>query len=372
MHNNAIFSFSYENLNEHLRNTTQGDYLFRYLKNLNAKTCILEKEYIDKDYLIDYQKFYCRSFEKHERFTKRIHFFNKEISVGEFQELLNGDYEYLNDLYLGFVVIKLIKDREGLIGRTLLKTYPYEEGVKTRFFVRKNYSASLFGIPLDVKSLPFQVQDQGVSACATIALWSAIQPLIDRFGIQRHSPAEITEIATLLPSPFRRFPSENGLNMFQMIKYVQSTGLDLEVIVATAETIPIAVKAYINANLPLIAVLELKKNDAEPIGHAAVISGYQINEKKNLRELYVHDDQIGPYNRVKPVNGTFEFWDNEWISEYGYATVRLSYLFVPVYTKIRLTFSRIYRYLEKRKEEIYQYLDKKQESNRRTLNWNYI
>jgi hypothetical protein len=356
-----IFSFSYDNLTKCFKSNSQANYLFYYLKNLNAKTCILEKEYIDKDYLIDYQKCYCRSFEKHERFTKRIHFFNENISEASFQKSLEGDYEHLKESYLGFVVVKPIKDMDGkpLIGRTLLKTYPDEEGVKKRFFVKEDFSASLFGIPLNIKSLPFQVQDQGVSACATIALWSALQSLVYRYGIPRHSPAEITEIATLRPSPSRRFPSE-GLNVYPIRKYIQSTGSDVEVIRATTEAIPVAVKAYINANLSPIALLELKRKAKEPEWHAAVISGYQCDEKRNLKELYVHDDQIGPYNRVKPVNGNFEFWDNEWIREYGYDTVKLDTLFVPVYTKIRLTFSRIYRYLEKWKEEI-RYIEKQKE-----------
>ena len=51
-----IFSFSYDNLTKYFKSNSQANYLFYYLKNVNAKTCILEKEYIDKDYLIDYQK----------------------------------------------------------------------------------------------------------------------------------------------------------------------------------------------------------------------------------------------------------------------------------------------------------------------------
>jgi hypothetical protein len=88
-----IFPFTYENLITYFKNGSQGggeedypqvNYLFYYLEYLNAKTCILEKEYIDKDYLIDYQKFYCRSFEKYERFTKRIHFLSEDVSQDNF------------------------------------------------------------------------------------------------------------------------------------------------------------------------------------------------------------------------------------------------------------------------------------------------
>jgi hypothetical protein len=82
----------------------------------------------------------------------------------------------------------------------------------------------------------------------------------------------------------------------------------MEVIRATTKTIPIALKAYINASIPLIALLELKKKE-KVSWHAVVISGYRRDEKRKVKELYVHDDQIGPYSSVKPVKGNFEFWD---------------------------------------------------------------
>lgn len=78
INSDPIFSFSWSNLDEYL-SSHQGRYLFHYLKNLsaNAKTCVLEEKYIDKDYMIDYQKFYSRSFEEHNNFTKRIPFFQR-------------------------------------------------------------------------------------------------------------------------------------------------------------------------------------------------------------------------------------------------------------------------------------------------------
>jgi hypothetical protein len=357
---NILFPFSYENLKPHFEESDRGKYLFKYLNELNAKTCILESKYIDKDYMIDYQKFYSRAFEEYDRSTKRIHFFDKTFSDTDFQKALNGEYEQLNKSYLGFVVVKpvYIVKKKPLIGRTLLRTYSHKEGNKNRFFIREKYHASLFGIPLNVDSLPFQDQDLGVGMCATIALWSALQPLVNPYGIPSQSPAEITEIATLRPSPSRRFPSEEGLNVYQMVKYIQSTGLDVEVIRANEENIPFAVKAYINARLPLIALLAFKKNsESECTWHAVVISGYKCDERRNIEELYVHDDGIGPYSKVKPINNNFKLWNNEWISreeegyEGEYDTCELYEFFVPVYSKIRLTFPRIFLNLQKKKDE---------------------
>jgi hypothetical protein len=79
-----VFPFSPTALKSHFGNSYQAQYLIRYLSDLNAKTCVYEEEYIDRDYIIDYQKFYSRSFENHKRFTKRVHFFTVDFSAAKF------------------------------------------------------------------------------------------------------------------------------------------------------------------------------------------------------------------------------------------------------------------------------------------------
>jgi hypothetical protein len=352
--NQIVLPFSLDSLKQFFKQSIKVRYIFDYLSELGAKTCIIEDRYIDKDYMVDYQKFYSRSFEKLPRETTRIHFFNEYLCEDDLMVALNGKYEQLTQSYLGFVVIKPIyrdSNKEiPLLGRTILKTYPKEDGNKKRFFVTEKYHASLFGVPLDVVSLPFQDQDLGVGMCATTALWSTMQPLINPYGIQRHSPAEITEISSLHPALSRRFPSD-GLTLEQILRYIQSAGLDVEVIGATEKTIPIAVKAYINARVPIIAILALKhRGEPEEVWdwHAAVISGYKSNECRNVEELYIHDDGIGPFCRAHPVHNNFKFWDNEWISERGYDTCEVYHLFAPIYSKIRLTFPLIFKYFEEK------------------------
>ena len=148
--NSIVFPFSSQDLKPYFKDSERGKYLLKYFDDLKAKTCILEEKYIDKDYMIDYQKFYSRSFELIERFTTRIHFFDKRFSDVQFENGLNGKGEilksYLEQLkksYLGCVVVKpeMIKDHP-LIGRTLLKTYPFKEGDKSRFFIREEYHVS--------------------------------------------------------------------------------------------------------------------------------------------------------------------------------------------------------------------------------------
>lgn len=361
MASDFVFSYSSERLREHLDDSHQAEYLIRYLADLDAKTCVLEDKYVDKDYLVDYQKFYSRSFDEEKRFTERIHFFVEDFSKTRFEESLeNNDIEYLRKSYLGFVVIRPIKgsDRKRLIGRTLLNTYSDKEGSEKRVFIRGNYDVSLFGIPLSVSSLPFQVQDQGVSACATVALWTALHPLADTYGIPRLSPAEITELSTSFPSESRNFPS-SGLNWGQMINCVKAMELDVETInvenIDDDDIILTAIKAYVKAEFPLIGALKLTKEKNPPEYHAVTISGYQCNNNGELTELYVHDDQIGLYSRVKP-DGSFKHWKNEW-NDSGHE-VSLEKLLIPIYPKIRLPFARIYpRYLEIKERMINAYGD---------------
>jgi len=355
----------FDHAQDELGYSAQARYIYKYEKDINANTIVIEYNYTDKGYLIDYSKFYARSFDVPSTFTKRVHFFSENFSKDYFREaLINYNTEYLNRLiesYLGFVVVKPVKDINGnlLIGRTLLKPYSSNTGHEHRCFLSKNYPVSLYGIPFNINSLPFQVQDNAVGACATAALWTSLYPLRDLFGIPPHSPAEITEISVSYPAESRNFPS-SGLTIPQMINYIHLLGLESEVI-----DIPIAIgnnlkisdciiadvaKAYIKAGLPIVAEIKLVNHKKEDY-HAVVICGYRCDQNGDIKELYVHDGQIGPYSRVMP-DGNFIRWKNEWTTDYGYDELSVIKLLIPVYPKIRLTFSRIYEVYLKMKQPI--------------------
>ena len=373
----VVFDFTSEQLSLHMGNSFQARYLRKYLEKpyLMAKTCVLEEDYIDKDYLIDYSKFYARSFNAPKRATKRIHFFSGTFNDEDLTSALTcnegaKNFEVQKGNYLGFCTIKDVKDfgDEYLIGRTILSHYPEPDGDSTRVFIHKGnddtdtYKISLYGIKLTINTLPFQVQDEGVSKCATIALWIAMQPLQTTFGIPAYSPAEITEICSTTPSEERNFPSQ-GLNLGQMITYIKCLGLEPETLKATPEIVEAAVKAYIPENLPILVDLTLVKN-GENDYHAAVISGYRHNKKKEIEEIYLHDDGIGPYSKAKyeiiTVNKKWKILNgmdvvslkNEWVTERGYDALIITRLIVPVYPKMRLTFSRIYKEFLRSKNSI--------------------
>ena len=81
------------------------------------------------------------------------------------------------------------------------------------------------------------------------------------------------------------------------------------------------------------------------------MSGYRYDSSGSVKELYIHDDQIGPYSRVKLVHNSAE-WENEWITHYGFKKMVVERLLVPVYPKIRLTFGRIHAVYLREKDKI--------------------
>jgi len=361
-----VFPFDFDKLNSILGNSEQANYLYDYLDYLKAHTCIIEEEYIDKDYLIDYSNFYSRSFNEIERFTKRVHFFYEKFSKEEFMRvLINRDEDLIEKLdksYLGFIIIKPIKDSRGnpLIGRTILRTYPRDDRDEKRFYLNGSYDVSLLGIPLTIESLPFQTQDTAVGACATAACWIASHPLSNLFGIQQNSPFEVTEMSVSFPSLERNFPSP-GLTLFQIKNYFNLIGLKTEFIDTTKtqnienytsddDIIADAVRAYSKMGLPIIASLLLKKGNIKEY-HAVVISGYRYKHG-NVKELYVHDDQIGPYSKVIPC-GNFIKWENRWTINGPFSDLFVIKLVIPIYPKIRLSFGRIYEvFLKKHKRRM--------------------
>jgi hypothetical protein len=376
-----VYTFDQVQTKNLLGNSDQSKYLYRYLKVSNARTCVFEEEYIDKDYLIDYSKFYARSFRRHSKFTSRLHFFSENFSNEEFKNaLVNFDKknsQKLQDYYLGFVVVKPITNSLGdpLIGRTILKTYPndIDDGKEHRIYITQTYKVSLFGIPLEIESLPFQTQDTAVGACATTAVWIALHPLNALFGSQKDSPFEVTEKSVSFPSlEERNFPN-SGLTLLQMKSYFNSIQLETEFIdlnkiqtlinyTSADDVVADAVKAYTSLKLPIIAsliliedkkkLLGLIKNETVAGYHAVVITGYRCNKNGNLNGLYVHDDQIGAYSKVTPV-GNFAQWKNEWTENKGMSKVLVYKLMVPIYPKIRLSFNSIYQIflMKKRKLE---------------------
>ena len=383
----------------YLGDSIQAKYIKNYLlsDDIKAETIVVEHNYIDKDYIIDYSNYYSRSFEDIKKVTDRIHFFSSKFSKKDFEDAFThskSSKESLFDSYIGFAVVKPIEHlvssfpedgtvrKEKIIGRTILKTYrdKIPKNEDTRYFLTIKNSVNLFGVKLSVVSLPFQPQDIGVGACATASLWVVVQALKEAFDLSSLSLFEITKKSTEQVEEYRNFPS-GGLTLRQVLMFLKSIGLDYDILnfdhaikksgpwrgktdeseILSDETdrdekdniIPDTVKAFTKyANIPIIAFLEdmgfedtfgtCTQDESETVYHTAVISGYRSDKYGNVKELYVHDDSLGPYSKVESKDEKVPFLRWKLKSICGTSILKVKYLVIPVYPKMRLEYNEIY------------------------------
>ena len=307
-----------------ISNKTQLTYFRDYFNYLDASTIVVERNYIDRDYLEDYSAYYVRCFRNYRRYCSRLHFFKSKFNEDDLKNLLNGNQskltdETLNDEYLGFIVIKPLP--ETIIGRTCLKIYNDDDDRK--YPITRKYKANLFGIDLTVdKTIAFQEQDSVVSACATSALWSAFQGTGILFQHKIPSPVEITKVSDGIYSSdeSRTFPNTK-LKPTMMAKAIRSVGLEpySRSIINNHDELIIHLFAYLKCGIPVILgmiLYDTTKNSDEKgyrkdAKHAVAVTGFKLEKEEPIKNLYglkftasriskiyVHDDQVGPFVRM--------------------------------------------------------------------------
>ncbi len=366
-------------------------YFRHYFDELKPLTIVVEERYVDHDYLEDYTGFYARCFAEYPRLCSRLHFFSVGFSDADFRALLCGNEGPLNeaalrDAYAGFIVLKPLP--ETVIGRTCLR--PYQEGqiFDRQFPITRVYRVNLFGIPLEVTSLAFQEQDKAAAACASSAIWSALQGTGHLFHHAIPSPIEITRAATqVLPLESRSLPND-GLTPPQMSAAIRAAGLECDAISVTDLAIlKRSLYAYLRGRIPLLLGVQLydsQRGGAELGRHATAVVGYHLDKlepwvaatqefrlrAERIDKFYVHDDQVGPFARMVPCCSqaakdagfdatrmplseiacqagveTNNLWLTRWRRRGGEepaGVVAVPYLLIlPLYHKIRLSFDSV-------------------------------
>ncbi|MDL5514867.1 hypothetical protein QSE00_23860 [Arenibacter sp. M-2] len=333
---------------------------FKYFQNylgpdgIVAKTILVEEPYISKAYLIDYSNYYSICFQDYKRDCKRVHFFGKSFDDIKFEkELYDSKSNFLNDCYLGYIVVKPLPD--SIIGPTLLKTYEVRNDGMERFYPScREYKVNLFGKVLKLKSLVYQEQDTVVAACASVAIWSAFHKTSKLFDTNLPSPSEITKRAgNLFLNYGRTFPNP-GLDITQICKAIESTGLVSEYIISdyfqsNVKSAKRLIYAYNRAGLPTLLFLKF----ADGLGHLITINGYSDftveNEKSeeislladNIEKFYAHDDQVGPFAKMS-FTGNDDI-QTPWPDSNGNAiNAKIYAVIIPVYPKIRIKFQDVF------------------------------
>jgi len=291
-------------------------YFENYFKRVRAATIVVEREYIDRDFLEDFAGYYVRCFSEYKHKCARLHFFKALFSQGDLEKALDGSASIIQKLqnsYLGFVVVKPLP--QTIIGRTCLATYPEQQG--RSFPITRSYDANLCGLTLTVKSLAYQEQDRVAAACATSALWSVFHGTGKLFHHHIPSPVEITQAANLgVSSGSRSLPSQ-GLSASQIAAAMRAVGLEPFHINASDEyVLKSTLYGYLRGHVPILLGVDLYERDGTDYRfdgkHAVAVTGCRVKGGKavphgatgvllrasRVNKIYVHDDQVGPFARM--------------------------------------------------------------------------
>ena len=365
----------------------QLNYLVEYVcrsditANGPNRSIAIEEHYIDRDFMEDHSVFYSRNLAATPNHCRRVHFFaasageieahlraiaHESYSIATVESKGKSDFlarckEFSDQFYLGFTVIRPL--RGSPVGRTVLRTLnpkkPEDKSLRQMACTR-DYRVHLLGAELTVRGLAFQQQDVGVSACATIALWTALHRVRDAEDIASATPAQITGLASKFRLPYGRSMPSEGLDVEQMCLAVQAIGVSPYLSrVENFNGARSLIYSATNSGMPAILIIEeapgggstqpgivradepvptdtttskaapealLQENGAEPIArrasnmawHAVTVVGMKLKDRHDpclvsaglskaagddmsgdLKALYIHDDRIGPYLRAE-------------------------------------------------------------------------
>jgi hypothetical protein len=382
--------------NRAVADKAQVRFLHRYLGSLGCKAMVVEHDYTDRNFLEDYAAYYVRCFEPYSRVCTRLHFFSRALDRRTLQAAIVGDdAKALQDTYLGFVVIKPLPLT--VIGRTCLTPFPTTEERPRSFPTVQPQPVDLYGLKLEVPTLPFQEQDREVAACASSALWTMLHSTSRLFQHAMPSPVEITKAATAHARvDGRTFPNGGGLNTLQIADAIRSVGLEpFGIGVSSVPRLAIQADEYadgaqapdirpieddgsperaaqmqLELKLAVLAYLRsgiacaLLARTTDQVGdellkrgnHAVAITGYSLNDAPStegylssgtrfaaarLDRLYVHDDQTGPFTSFTFEEGNMLVAEDFSAPDVERRLAEPINLVVPLYHKIRIPLRQV-------------------------------
>ena len=347
----------------------QVRYLGSYLSNdeSGARTILIEAPYVDRHYLEEFAGYYASAFGPPSSRTVRLHFFRSdwgptavEVILNRVEELgLEAAERELTEDYLGFIVVRPLASAP--IGRTILR--PYADASRARCYEPATtlHDVHLLGLTLRVAGVPFQQQDQGVGACATTAVWSALARVTRADGARAVTPLAVTVAATKNLALGRAFPAAKGLERSQLLEAIRHVGYAPDVISADEpQLFQHVLKCYVRSGIPVILNVFRREWDDN---HAVTVVGFREGadeegvaeidyrsegisfglRTRGLERVYVHDDRFGPYARMTwghPEGGgslpQLQFAPYELGYDEFKAPVTVQEAYAPLYPKLRM------------------------------------
>lgn len=324
---------------------------------------LTENEYVDYSYIDDYSNFYSKSHSNYEKKCMRIHFFQASSEeVEKFYSFNEAVCNELKEQYLGFIVFRPIP--EYYVARACLRKWNVTD--EEHLLLSRKVKSSILGVDFELDTIPFMEQDHETSVCATSALWTfflANDFYKSSIGI---SPFSITNIALSKNQVCNDDSLAPGFTVEMICSCIREKGLSPLVIDATNNTnnsILKLIHIFLKSDYPVILGLQVytKKEDMSDFtkslgAHAVTVVGDKISES----EVYIHDDRIGFYARLKLEE---DYWKLEYTDSASKVIdkpedefYKITDFITGVYQKIRLPVSYIQKFCEKLKDDLCKYV----------------
>jgi len=309
-----------------LNQSPQLEYIHAYLLGAGVDSIVVEQNYFDRDYLDEFSAFYSKSAKGYSNICKRVHFFSCPVGARLFNSALGGQPTSVKKLqknYLGFVVIRPLDTAP--FGRTVLAWYGNRDEHSIRVTpVLRSYTCNVLGLDLKVAGIPWQQQDRGVSACATIALWSMFHSSAFDANHSVPTTVEVTNNAHNGSSGKRAFPS-TGLSIPELQEAIFSQKLTPKLLSATKSAnnqdgirvtgfdvsyMASMCAANIRSGYPVLLIGDYIHTESDQM-HAICCIGFREKEQSakapasystmddDTEIFYIHDDNIGPNARCR-------------------------------------------------------------------------
>jgi hypothetical protein len=348
----------------------QLGYIEQYIRDQRCETIVIEDHYIDRDYMEDHSIFYSKNLSPYPNSCRRIHFFSLGPTILKLElsrlrgigaepasqpnQFRDECAKFSLDAYLGFCVIKPLPGCP--VGRTVLQHFPNNPGTgfERVFDCCRPYESHLLGIPLTVHGLAFQQQDLGVSACATTALWSALQKATQMEAHELATPAQITMRASQYALPFGRPMPSEGLSLDQMSQAIHSLGHAPNLFRAEKfQWSRALLYSAVRSGIAPVLILSSRKRDSN---HAVAVAGMKIIKPHqpslietaiddvagDLVALYIHDDRYGAYLKAHIRRRSDRLWLELPVGARSESWI-LTHVLVPMHSKIRLSFGELWQ-----------------------------
>lgn len=292
-----------------------------YLRvHANARSVLVERNYVDRDYRAGVAAFFTRQFAHTSALCTRYHFFTSEEPWQVTPDSAPSG------AYLGYMVLRPTGSFP--LGRSVFAVGP-ETIPRASIPCRSVFVPHVDVHELPVAGVPYCEQDGTIMLCAETSIWTASRIMTKHYRHRLIMPAEIPTLATIGVTRQGRVIPSNGLTATQMAHALTSLGF--EPIYYQKDShhpdgpegnrpwTPLALCApYIMSAIPVI--FSVASHAVTACG-ATVVKDRSSVERQELQPvrnwidtIVVQDDAIGPYRlmptddaRYDKLNATSEY-----------------------------------------------------------------